>query len=260
MQYWIDSHFHPQWLLKTEDGQDTSLAFETSIGQLERGLMVSVQLHDRLLLEALAQKHKHLQWSLGVHPCYVENQNIDTLIEQLLRNPHYHALGETGLDRYHSDDSILMRQQQACFEVHMECARALQKPLIVHTRNAGEETLAVLSRYPGVRGVIHCFTESLEFAKAVFDLGWMISLSGILTFPKAQYLRDIVTYAPLDRLLIETDAPYLAPKPFRGKTNQPHYVQYVGQQISQLKGLPLDFCQRTISQNYESFLHINRQV
>jgi TatD DNase family protein len=255
---WIDSHFHPQWLLQAEDGKDTQADFESSIAQISQGLMVSVGLGDRLLLEALAQKHTHLQWSLGVHPCYTEGIDPEELRSQLLLNPSYHALGETGLDCYHSKEPKLLAQQHVCFEVHMECARALRKPLIIHTRDAGDATLAVLSRYPGVRGVIHCFTESMDFARAVFDLGWMISLSGILTFPKAQFLRDIASYAPLDRLLIETDAPYLAPSPYRGKANQPHYVQYVGKMLSELKGLSIEDCQRQIASNYQAFLEINQ--
>ncbi len=258
MAYWIDSHFHPQWLLQSEDGLDQTESFTKSIAQIERGLMVAIGLGDRALLSGLAQKHSHLQWSLGVHPCYVENHDPQQLMQELLLDPTFDAIGETGLDSYHSSDPKLLVQQHECFEVHMEAARALKKPLIIHTRNAGLETLAVLSRYCGVRGVIHCFTESLEFAKVVLDLGWMISLSGILTFPKAQFLRDIATYVPLDRILIETDAPYLSPTPFRGKPNQPHYVQYVGEQLSLLKGIAPQECRQIIAINYCNFLSINQ--
>jgi len=254
---WIDSHFHPQLLIKAADGGDDTAALEASIAKIAQGLMVSVTLQDRPILEALSLKHSHLQWSLGLHPCYVENKEIVDLTQAMSETPSFAAIGETGLDRFHSQDAQHLAQQHLFFEHHMEWARQLQKPVIIHTRDAGKETRAVLSHYSGVRGVIHCFTESLEFARHVLDLGWMISFSGILTFPSAHDLRQIARYVPIESILIETDSPYLAPHPFRGKRNQPAYVQYVGEQLSQIKSLDIAACQEHMLNNYRRFLTLN---
>jgi TatD DNase family protein len=252
---WLDSHCHPQYLMKIEDDKEDSTEFEASISQLTHALMVSVQLDDRVLLQSLAQQYPWTQWSLGIHPCYLKNACLDQFIQTCKEYHSFDAIGETGLDFFHSKEEITL--QHNFFEAHLECARLLKKPVIIHTREAGLATLSVLKRYPGVRGVIHCFTESLEFAKQVLDLGWMISFSGILTFPKAQFLRDIAAYVPIDSILIETDAPYLAPIPFRGKPNQPHWVEHVGVKLAEIKSISIPECQNVLLKNYKNFLEIN---
>lgn len=258
MAYWIDSHFHPQYYV-ADAGHTASNAdcFKQSLQQIEKGLMVSIRSHDKNLLKTLALQHDHLQWSLGIHPCHAHEEAKESFITLCTDDPSFDALGETGLDYYHEFSPQLAQLQKDFFHAHLELAKLLKKPLIVHTRQASEDTLATLRQFKGVRGVIHCFTESLDFAKKVVDLGWMVSFSGILTFPKATELHDVARYLPWDALMIETDAPYLTPVPFRGKTNYPHFVSYVGQYLSELKNTPVEKAQELLRHNYSHFLSIN---
>jgi TatD DNase family protein len=173
------------------------------------------------------------------------------------------AIGETGLDYYRLGERTVadMHWQRERFRTHIRAARQLQKPLVIHTRSASEDTLAIL-RDEGelggsgcAGGVFHCFTESAMVAKAALDLGFYISFSGILTFKTAQDLRDVAAWVPLDRLLIETDSPYLAPVPFRGKTNNPSYVPYVAKQLAELRGCHVQEIGEATSRNFsELFL------
>src|SRR5690606_14761809 len=161
------------------------------------------------------------------------------------------AIGETGLDYYYSQDR--KAAQQESFRVHLQAAAQLRKPVIVHTRDAREDTLALI-REAGdseVGGVLHCFTESWEMARAALDLNYCISFSGIITFKNAEELREVVRRVPLDRLLVETDSPYLAPVPYRGKKNEPKYVREVAQCVADLKGLPLEELARITTANFD---------
>lgn len=258
MAYWIDSHFHPQYYVAGENMTASSVtAFKEGLQKIEKGLMVSIRSDDKALLKNLSLEHQHLQWSLGIHPCHTHEENKEAFITLCTQDPSFNALGETGLDYYHEFSPELARSQQDFFHTHLELGRLLKKPLIVHTRQASEDTLATLRHFQGVRGVIHCFTESLDFAKKVVDLGWMISFSGILTFPKATELHNVARYLPWDVLMIETDAPYLTPVPFRGKTNYPHFVQHVGEYLSHLKNTPIEHAQDLLKQNYSHFLSLN---
>jgi TatD DNase family protein len=166
------------------------------------------------------------------------------------------AIGETGLDYYRLNGRSVaeMAWQRQRFAVHIEAARRSGLPLVVHTRSASDDTLALLRREGAgaVTGVFHCFTETAEVARAALDLGFYISFSGILTFRNADDLRDVARWVPLDRCLIETDSPYLAPVPFRGKTNQPAYVPHVAEQLARLKGLPVDEVAAVTSRNCEA--------
>jgi TatD DNase family protein len=176
-----------------------------------------------------------------VHP---DNEGVTepTLSDLLDRAalPRVVAIGETGLDYYRLNGRSVadMAWQRERFRTHIRAARSCAKPLIIHTRSASEDTVSILREEgAGVaRGVFHCFTETMEVARAALDLGFYISFSGILTFRNAEALREVARFVPLDRMLIETDSPYLAPVPFRGKTNQPAYVPYVAQQLATLKG------------------------
>jgi TatD DNase family protein len=174
--------------------------------------------------------------------------------------PRVVAVGETGLDYYRLNGRTVgdMEWQRARFRTHIQAAQKLKKPLVIHTRSASEDTLAILkeegedARASAAGGVFHCFTETREVAKAALDLGFYISFSGILTFKTAQDLRDVVSLVPLDRILIETDSPYLAPVPHRGKTNNPSYVPFVAQQIATLTGRSVDEIARTTSNNFST--------
>jgi TatD DNase family protein len=163
------------------------------------------------------------------------------------------AIGETGLDYYRLNGRSVadMEWQRERFRVHIRAAAATALPLVVHTRSASDDTVAILREEGAAAGVFHCFTETEAVARAALDLGFYISFSGILTFKTAQALRDVASFVPLDRCLIETDSPYLAPVPYRGKTNSPAYVPFVAQQIAMLKGVSVDVVAQATSVNFE---------
>ncbi len=198
---------------------------------------VSLELFPRVL--AAAQRDARLYASVGVHPDHADcrEPDVDTLVA-LARHPKVVAIGETGLDYYRMPREDLDWQRDR-FRVHIRAARAAGRPLIVHTRSAAADTLAILREEGAAEagGVMHCFTESGEVARQALDLGFYISFSGILTFRNAAELREVARQVPLDRLLVETDAPYLAPVPHRGKRNEPAYVRHVAELIADIKGL-----------------------
>ena len=177
------------------------------------------------------------------------------------------AIGETGLDYYQMDERkggrtiADLEWQRERFRVHIRAAQATRKPLVIHTREASADTVAILKEEGetgsgrAAGGVFHCFTETAEVARAALDLGFYISFSGILTFKKAEDLRQVAAFVPLDRMLIETDSPYLAPVPFRGKTNSPALVPYVARQIAEIRQLPIEQIAEVTSNNFETLFH-----
>ncbi|MGE6340189.1 TatD family hydrolase, partial [Acidovorax sp. NPDC077664] len=216
-------------------------------------------------VHALATAHDNFWSTVGVHP---DNEGVqEPTVQDLLTRaalPRVVAIGETGLDYYGMEDrkggrSIAdLEWQRDRFRNHIRAARTCAKPLVIHTRSASDDTLAIL-REEGedgagniAGGVFHCFTESMQVARAALDLGYYLSFSGIVTFKTAQELRDVVAYVPLDRTLIETDSPYLAPVPYRGKTNSPAYVPYVAQQVAQTKGIAVEEVAEATSRNFET--------
>lgn len=251
---YVDSHCHLDFPELAERLPDV-LARMRENG-VERALCVSVTLEDFPRVRALAEAHDGLYASVGVHPDYAETRepDVDTLVA-LAAHPKVIAIGETGLDYYRTegDPQALCGWQRDRFRVHVRAARLTGKPLIVHTRAASDDTLAILREEgadaPG--GVMHCFTETWDVARAALDLGFYISLSGIVTFRNAEALRDVARRVPLDRLLIETDSPYLAPVPHRGKTNEPGWVRHVGEFIATLRGLPADEFAAITTHNFD---------
>lgn len=227
--------------------------------QVTRALCICTTLEEFPDVHQLATQYDNFWASVGVHP---DNEGItEPTLDDLLQCgalPRVVAIGETGLDYYRLGERTLadMEWQRERFRVHIRAARQLQKPLVIHTRSASDHTLAILREEgengsPGCAGgVFHCFTESQEVARQALDLGFYISFSGILTFKTAQDLRDVAAWVPLDRLLIETDSPYLAPVPFRGKTNNPSYVPYVAQQLASLRGIRVEAVAEATSQNF----------
>ena len=218
--------------------------------------MYKRQLEEFERVAALAQSHENFWCSVGVHPDNegVEEPSVERLVA-LAATPKVVALGETGLDYYRLGERTLaeMEWQRERFRVHIRAARRTGLPLIVHTRSAAADTLAIL-REEGqgqVGGVFHCFTETQEVADAALDLGFYISFSGILTFKNAAELREVARRVPLDRCLIETDSPYLAPVPHRGKVNDPSLVPLVARQLAELKGLAVEEVARATSANFE---------
>lgn len=215
--------------------------------QVGRAVCVSVNLDDFPKVRLLAETYDHLYASVGVHPDYpdVTEPSVADLVT-LAVHPKVVAIGETGLDYYRLTGDLEWQRER--FRTHIRAAKSCAKPLIVHTRAAAEDTIRLM-REEGAReagGVMHCFTESWEVAQAALDMGFYISFSGIVTFKNAKALKEVAQKVPLDRILVETDAPYLAPVPFRGKTNEPGLVRYVAEEIARLRGCtPADVAKAT---------------
>jgi len=232
--------------------------------KVSHALCVSVDLPDFPKVLKLAQDHANLYASVGVHPDYEDTPepSLEFLIETALKHPKIVAIGETGLDYYRMGDRSYesMEWQRERFRTHIRAALASQKPLIIHTRSASQDTLKILKEEGADRigGVMHCFTESLDVARAAMEMGFYISFSGIVTFKSAVDLQETCKQVPIDRLLIETDSPYLAPIPYRGKTNEPAWVSKVGEFVSKLKGIQLEELAKHTTNNFYQCFHIDR--
>jgi TatD DNase family protein len=235
---YIDSHCHLDRIDLTDfDNDFTHLLESIKQGQVERMLCVSINLEDYPAMKQLIDPHPHIDVSVGVHPC--DAQDDISKLQQLLElgaDSRVVAIGETGLDYYYSKDT--REQQLASFKVHMQAANELNKPLIIHTRDAQQDTLDILreGKVENCGGVLHCFTESWDMARQALDMGMYISFSGIVTFKNATALREVARQVPDDRLLIETDSPYLAPVPHRGKQNHPGWVGHVAECLAGVRG------------------------
>jgi TatD DNase family protein len=250
----IDSHCHLTFEgLADRIGEVRQAMAEARV---HAALVICTTLEEFDKVHALAMAHDNFRCSTGVHP---DNEGVlepavDDLVQRA-RRPKVVAIGETGLDYYRLNGRTVedMAWQRARFRVHIQAARQVGLPLVVHTRDASNDTVSIL-REEGAEacgGVFHCFTESEAVARAALDLGFFISFSGIVTFRNAEALREVARFVPLDRLLIETDSPYLAPAPFRGKTNQPAYVRHVAAKLAELRGLPIETVGEITSRNFE---------
>jgi TatD DNase family protein len=256
----IDSHCHidfpeladrlPAILQKMQDNQVT------------HALCVSVTLAEFPQVLALAEKHDNIYASVGVHPDYEDTD--EPSVEQLVKladHPRIVAIGETGLDYYRLTGNLEWQRER--FRVHIRASRETRKPLIIHTRSASEDTIRLMKEEGagiadgGVAGVMHCFTESLEVAQAAMALGFYISFSGIVTFKSAKELQAVARAVPLERMLIETDSPYLAPVPMRGKTNEPGFVRHVAEYLADLKGVPVAILAEATSQNFRDLFGVH---
>lgn len=254
-----DSHCHLSFpALKAQLPQIRQAMLEA---QVDRALCICTTLEEFEEVHALATTYDNFWSSVGVHPDNegVTEPSVDDLV---LRSalPKVVGIGETGLDYFRLGERSVadMEWQRERFRVHIRAARQVGKPLIIHTRSASDDTLAILkeegegaSTAGRAGGVFHCFTESLDVARAALDLGFYISFSGILTFKTAADLREVAQFVPLDRILIETDSPYLAPIPYRGKTNNPSYVPHVAKLIAELRSETLETIADATSQNFE---------
>ena len=252
-----DSHCHLNFpeLISRIDSIQSAMAQ----AQVTRALCISTTMEEFPAVHDLAMRFDNLWATVGVHP---DNEGVTepTFDDLVLKGhlPRVVAVGETGLDYYRLGERTLadMHWQRERFRVHIRAARQLQKPLVIHTRSSSDDTLAILleegedGSAGSAGGVFHCFTESQMVAKAALDLGFYISFSGILTFKTAQDLRDVARWVPMDRILIETDSPYLAPVPYRGKTNDPSLVPYVAKQLAQLKGCSVEEVAEATTANF----------
>lgn len=246
---YVDSHCHLSFP-ELADRIDEVLASMRQ-AQVEAALNVCTTLEEFPRVYALAQAHAHICCSVGVHPDMQggAEPDVDTLV-RLAAAPKVVAIGETGLDYYRLKEPLDWQRER--FRVHIRAARAARKPLIIHTRSASEDTLRLMREEDAGQagGVMHCFTESWEVAEAAMRMGFYISFSGIVTFKNAKDLQEVARRVPLDRLLIETDAPYLAPVPHRGKTNEPGFVPHVAAMIGQLKGVAAGDVAASSSRNF----------
>lgn len=238
MQF-IDSHCHINF--KDYEGRLPDLLAEMHHHQVTHALVVSVCMPDFPSVLACAQSAANLWASVGVHPDYEDEEepSVEVLCE-LAQNPKIIAIGETGLDYFRLTGDLEWQRQR--FRTHIRAAKQCGKPLIIHTRNASQDTLRIMQEEDAqsVGGVMHCFTESLEVAQAAIAQNFYISFSGIVTFKSAKDLKEAARTIPLERILIETDSPYLAPMPHRGKQNQPAWVRHVAEEIATLRGIPLE--------------------
>ena len=260
---YLDSHCHLSFPGLHERLPEIRSAMAQA--DVDRAICICTTLEEFPTVHALATAHDNLWCTVGVHPDNegVQEPILDDLLERA-RLPRVVALGETGLDYYRLNGRSItdMAWQRERFAVHIRAARATGLPLVIHTRSASADTLAVLrdEGQGAVRGVFHCFTETMEVAMAALALGFHISFSGILTFRNAEALREVARAVPLDRCLIETDSPYLAPAPHRGKTNQPAYVVHVAAQLAALKGVPVEELAAITSANASALFKLPTQA
>ncbi|MDR0662016.1 MAG: TatD family hydrolase [Holosporales bacterium] len=263
----VDSHCHLTFPnLKEDLSGALQRAREQGVGLF---LLANTTLEEIPVLAALSAAHAPIYRTAGVHPVFLsEASDLSHLSENLSQaatGEKVVGIGEIGLD-YHEQGTSgtplpnKLRQQEA-FRIQLEVARTQSLPVCVHTRDAQEDTLALLSSFPGLRGVIHCFSGSKAFARAILDLGFYLSFSGVLTFPKATTLQEIARFVPADRMLIETDAPFLAPIPHRGKSNEPAWVVYVARQLASLREESLEDIARQTTENFFTlFSHVPRET
>ncbi len=245
----VDSHCHL-------DFPDLAVNIDELLANMRENdvghaLCVSVNLQDLPRVLALSEKYPNLFASVGVHPDYENLEEPQSIqLATLACHPRVVAIGETGLDYFRLKGDLEWQRER--FRQHIRAARLCNKPLIIHTREAAEDTLRIMEEEGAdtVGGVMHCFTESWEVAQRAMALNFYISFSGIVTFKKAVGLKDIATRVPLERMLIETDSPYLAPVPHRGKTNQPAFVKHVAEEIATLRGISLDQVAEATTRNF----------
>jgi TatD DNase family protein len=246
----VDSHCHLDFPELRADL--AGVAERMARSGVTHALSISTTLETFPAVLQVAQSLGNVWCSAGVHPDERRDEReagVGDLV-RMAQDPKVVAIGETGLDYYRAEGDLEWQRER--FRTHIRAAREAGKPLVVHTRAAAEDTIAILreERAQEVGGVMHCFTETWEVAQAAMDLGFRISFSGIVTFKNAQALRDVAVRVPLDRILVETDSPYLAPVPHRGKTNEPAYVRHVAEEVARLRAIPVEELGRATTGNF----------
>lgn len=260
--YLVDSHCHLDLLdLEPFNGQLSRLLEEAKLVGVQHFLCVCITLRDFPTMLQIAKTDAAVSVSVGLHPNELDIDKEPDANDLILlgQDPKVVAIGETGLDYYRSQGDT--EWQRARFRQHIQAARTLHKPLIVHSRQAKADTLRILKEESAntVGGVLHCFTEDWEMAKQALDLGFYISFSGIVTFQNAKTLQEVAKQIPLDKLLIETDSPYLAPHPYRGQSNQPAYVRQVAEFLADLRGIKLTELADATTHNFFNLFKLARR-
>lgn len=254
----VDSHCHLDFPDLANRMPDVLQRMQEN--QVDLAVCIGVNLEDFPQVLALAERHEQLYATVGVHPEYTDVEEPDEAwLLTLAAHPKVIAIGETGLDYYWQKDKPEWQRDR--FRTHIRAAKRCGKPLVVHTRDSAADTLRVLQEEgaDAVGGVMHCFTENWDIARLALDLGFYLSFSGIVTFKNAAIVKEVAQKCPLDRILVETDSPYLAPAPYRGKPNEPAYVRYVAEEIARLRSLPVDTVHQATTDNFFSlFKHAKR--
>lgn len=253
----IDSHCHLNFPELANNLEEVLSDMHKS--QVTDVLCVSVDLAKLPQIMKLAEQHENIFASVGVHPDYeLEDEPTQMQLVNFAHHPKVVAIGETGLDYYRLQGDLEWQRNR--FRIHIRAAIECKKPLIIHTRSAAADTLRLMNEEGAheVGGVMHCFTESLEVARAAIDMNFYISFSGIVTFKNAIAIKEVAQNIPLERMLIETDSPYLAPVPYRGKLNQPAYVKFIAEEIARLRGVSVEEVGRATTNNFKKlFLQLN---
>lgn len=240
----IDSHCHLNYL----DNPEEAIERARDAG-VTTCLCISVDEAGFGAVKSLASRHADIWATAGVHPDAAAG-NLEW-IEAELGHERVVAVGETGLDYLHADDAETQARQREAFALQLDLGVRYEMPVVVHTRQAEKDTLDLLQAHRGVEGVLHCFTESWSMAKQALDLGFYVSISGIVTFKNAENVRDVAAKVPADRLLIETDSPWLAPVPVRGKTNEPAYVAHTAEFLATLRQTPVENLRQETADNFK---------
>lgn len=242
----IDSHCHLN--MPELAGRLAEIQQNMDAAEVRQAIAISVDVASAAEVRALAEQHEHIYASVGIHPDNPDatEMSVDELVTAT-RHPKIVGIGETGLDYHWCQGNPDWQHQR--FVRHIEAARQSRLPLIIHTREAADDTLRLLREGKAEQGVIHCFTENTAFARAILDMGFYISFSGIVTFKNARDIQEACRFVPLDRLLVETDAPYLAPVPKRGKTNEPAFVRHTAEFIAALRGDTFEHIAQASCQN-----------
>lgn len=253
----VDSHCHLDCIKLDEFDNDYDVLIQRCLAAgVEHMLCVSIDMHKYPHMLQQAENYPQISVSAGVHPMAEPGEDVDAeILKTIASNNKVVAIGETGLDYYYSKGDTAWQQER--FRMHVQCAVELNKPVIVHTRDAGADTLAILREENAGRcgGVIHCFTESMGFAEKALELDFMISFSGIITFQNAEALREVARQVPDSHLLIETDSPYLAPAPNRGKQNYPAYVKHVAQKLAEVRNTSIEHIAEVSKDNFYRVFH-----
>ena len=259
MNMLVDSHCHLDFPDLAADLDSVMALMQKN--QVAQALCVSVTLEDFPKVRAIAEKYPHVFASVGVHPDYEGvSEASPAILAALADHPKVVAIGETGLDYFRLKGDLEWQRER--FRNHIRAARLCRKPLIIHTREAAQDTIRIMreERADQAGGVMHCFTESWAVAEAALDLGFYISFSGIVTFKNATALKEVARKVPLERMLIETDSPYLAPVPHRGKTNQPGFVIHVAEEIAKLRDVPFDQVAAMTTNNFLRLFNVKEYV
>ena len=253
----VDSHCHLDRLKL--DKLATGHLDEVINGAMERGvekmLCVGIDMTNADAVKAIADQYANVYASVGVHPCDVKDMITAEQLVETANHKKVVAIGETGLDYHYTEDSKFVQQESLI--MHLQVAKELELPVIIHTREAKEDTLAILEEHACRKktGVLHCFTEDWDMAERAMALGFYVSFSGIVTFKSAKSLQDVALNMPMDRLLVETDSPYLTPVPNRGKPNFPQYTRDVAEFVAELKGIPFDVFAQQTTENFHRLFY-----